>query len=100
MNGHRIAHLFFRKLHLSQSYSRAMHIQAGIGESEMSFAILWFPLEGGFEIGSGSCRLPQVMQHISAVYVRRDYVRISLQSFGEIFLRLLQISILFVHITG
>ncbi len=100
VNGHRITHLLFRKLHLSQGDSGTMHIQAGVGQPQMSFAILRFELEGRFEIRSGSSRLVQVMQHVSAVHIRRNHVGIALQGFAEIFLRLLQISILFVHIAS
>src|ERR1700730_13518505 len=59
-----IAHLFFGELHLPQRDSRTMHIEAHISESQVSFAVLWFELEGCFEIRSGGGRLMEVLQHV------------------------------------
>ncbi len=98
--GLRIAHILFCQLHLPQGYLGSMQIKVGIGESQVCFAVVWFPLEGRFEIGRCGSRLVQVMQHVSAVDVRRNHIRIPVQRRSKILPRLIKLSVMLVHIAG
>ena len=98
MDGERIAHLLFRQLHLAERDLRAMRIEAGISQPQVSFAILGIQLEGRFKICSSGRRLMKVLQDVAAVDVGSYYLGIPIQSFAEIFLRLFKLPGLLVNV--
>ena len=76
------------------------HIQVGIGKAEMRFAVIRITLDGCFEIRRGRLRLVQIVQHIAAIHIRGNHIRITLQGLGEVLACLIQLPIMLVHIAG
>ena len=100
MESFRVPQIAFRQLRFFQGQLRPMQIEIGIGQAKVSFTVLRIALERCLEVGYCGPRFSQIVQDIPAVHVSRDHVRIALQGLGKIRPRLLELSIVLVHITG
>src|ERR1035437_1409262 len=84
---------------LPQGYLRFMQIEAGIGESQVRFAVARFSLEGRFEVRRGRLRLVKIVQHVAAVHICRNHLGIPIQRLSKVLPRLIKESSMLMHIT-